>query len=118
VGAHGTFRRREIDYDLRDPRSILDTLIDALPSGSFIAASHATPEYMPAEQVAALRSVMERQWRDRTGPELMSLFDRPDVRLVGPGVQSVSRWWADEAPQPRPPVESVASNGIVAQVVR
>jgi hypothetical protein len=87
-----------------------------LPSGSMIAASHATPEYMPAEQVAALRAVMERQWRDRTGAELESLFTRPDVHLVSPGVQSVSRWWAGDAPQPRPPVESVASNGLVAQV--
>ncbi len=45
--------------------------------------------------VAAPRAVVGRQWRDRTGAELRALFDRPDVRPVGPGVQSVSRWWAD-----------------------
>ncbi len=101
-----------------DPVALLNKLIDALPSGSFVAASHATPEYMPAEQVAALRAVMERQWRDRTGAELRALFNRPDLELVGPGVQSVARWWADDAPQPRPAVESVASNGLVARVVR
>ncbi|TWG12538.1 SAM-dependent methyltransferase [Actinoplanes teichomyceticus] len=101
-----------------DPRAILDTLISALPSGSIVAASHATPEHMPAEQVAALRAVMERQWRDRTGTELAALFDRPDLRPVAPGVQSVSRWWAEQAPQPRPAVEEVASNGLVARVVR
>ncbi|GAA2912424.1 hypothetical protein Acy02nite_90250 [Actinoplanes cyaneus] len=100
-----------------DPVAILNTLIDALPSGSYLAASNATPEYMPAEQVAALRAVMERQWRDRTGPELRALFDRPDVELVAPGVQSVARWWEQDAPQPRPAVESVAANGLVARIV-
>jgi S-adenosyl methyltransferase len=101
-----------------DPAGIIGTLIDALPPGSMVAASHATPEYMPAEMVTALRAVMERQWRDRTGHELRGLFDRPDLELVPPGVQSVSRWWAEDAPGPRPPVESVASNGIVARVTR
>ncbi|GIE88972.1 SAM-dependent methyltransferase [Actinoplanes regularis] len=101
-----------------DPAAILGTLIDALPAGSVVAASHATPEYMPAEQVATLRAVMERQWRDRTGTELRELFTRPDLRLLGPGIQSVARWWPDEAPQPRPAVESVASNGVMAEIRR
>ncbi|WP_436531341.1 SAM-dependent methyltransferase [Actinoplanes sp. HUAS TT8] len=101
-----------------NPVAILNTLIDALPPGSLIAASQATPEHMPAEQIASLRAVMERQWRDRTGPELRALFDRPDVRLVEPGVQSVARWWAEDAPQPRPAIESIAANGLVARIVR
>jgi hypothetical protein len=103
--------------DADDPRAILGTLVDALPAGSYVVASHATPEYMPPEQVAALRGVMEKQWADRTGTELAALFDRPDLELVEPGVQSVSRWWAEDAPQPRPRVEDVASNGLVAHVI-
>ncbi|AEV84061.1 hypothetical protein ACWT_3038 [Actinoplanes sp. SE50] len=98
-----------------DPRAILDTLIDALPPGSVVAVSHATPEYMPAEQVAALRAVMEKQWQDRTGDELRALFDRPDLEFTGPGVQSVAAWWPQDAPQPRPAVEDIASNGLVAR---
>ena len=101
-----------------NPREIIATLVDALPPGSFVVASHATPEYMPAEQVVALRSVMERQWRDRTGDELRALFDRPDLELVDPSVQSVARWWTEEAPGPRPPAADVASNGIVAVIRR
>jgi hypothetical protein len=101
-----------------DPRAILGTLVESLAPGSFVVASHATPEYMPAEQAAALRAVMESQWADRPGPELAALFDRPDLELVEPGVQSVSRWWADAAPDPRPAVEDVACNGIVLRVVR
>ncbi|KUL41208.1 SAM-dependent methyltransferase [Actinoplanes awajinensis] len=101
-----------------DPRAILDTLIGALPAGSIVAASNATPEYMPAEQITALRKVMERQWQDRTGAELTALFTHPDLRLVAPGVQSVSQWWPEDAPQPRPPVADIAANGLVAEVVR
>jgi hypothetical protein len=98
------------------PREILGTLVDALAPGSLIVASHATPEYMPPEQAAALRAVMESQWADRPGPELAALFDHPRLEPVAPGVQSVSRWWGDEAPDPRPAVEDVDSNGIVLSV--
>jgi hypothetical protein len=100
-----------------DPRAILGTLIDALPTGSVIVASHATPEHMPAEQVAALRAVMERQWADRRGTELAALFEHPRLRLEAPGVQSVTRWWGEKAGQPRPDVADVASNGLVAVVL-
>jgi hypothetical protein len=98
------------------PRDILGTLIDALVPGSFIVASHATPEYMPPEQAAALRAVMETQWADRPAPELAALFGHPRLELVSPGAQSVSRWWGEDAPEPRPAVEDVASNGIVLRV--
>jgi hypothetical protein len=98
------------------PRDILGTLVDALAPGSYVVASHATPEYMPPEQAAALRAVMESQWADRPGTELAALFDRPGLEPIEPGVQSVSRWWAEDAPDPRPAVEDVASNGIVLRV--
>jgi predicted O-methyltransferase YrrM len=101
-----------------DPAAIIAALVGALAPGSLVVATHATPEHMPAEQVAALRSTMETQWADRPGPALTALFDRPDLRLVAPGVQSITRWWAEDAPQPRPPVEDVACNGLVARVVR
>jgi hypothetical protein len=104
--------------DSDDPAAIIGTLVEALAPGSLVVATHATPEHMPAEQVAALRAAMEAQWADRPGPDLAALFTRPDLEFVQPGVQSITRWWADEAPQPRPSIEDVACNGIVAQVVR
>jgi hypothetical protein len=100
------------------PRKIIRTLVDELPDGSHVVASHATGEYMPPERLAALRGVMESQWADRTGTELAALFDLPGLVPVAPGVRSVARWWAGEAPEPRPPVEEVASNGIVLRVTR
>jgi hypothetical protein len=102
--------------DPDQPREILGMLIDALAPGSYLVASHATPEYMPPEQAAALRAVMESQWADRSGAELAALFDHPRLEPVAPGVQSVSRWWTEDAPDPRLPVEDVASNGIVLRV--
>ncbi|WP_436534992.1 SAM-dependent methyltransferase [Actinoplanes sp. HUAS TT8] len=104
--------------DAEDPRGILDTLIDALPDGSYVVASHVTLEYMTPEEFKAVRAVAEAQSQARSGVELAELFDRPDLTPVGPGVQSVSEWWADEAPNPRPRVEDVACNGFVARVTR
>jgi hypothetical protein len=102
-----------------DPRAILDTLVDALPDGSYVVASHVTLEYLTPEQFAAVRAVAESQSQGRSGAELAALFTRrPDLRLLEPGARSVSQWWPDQAPQPRPAVEDVACNGIVAQVVR
>ncbi|MEU4242467.1 SAM-dependent methyltransferase [Actinoplanes sp. NPDC026619] len=99
-----------------NPKQIIDTLVDALPEGSFVAATHVTLEYMSPEQFAAVRATAERQTAARSGAELAALFTHPRLQLVEPGAQSVARWWPEGAPQPRPPVEQVACNGILAQV--
>ena len=57
-----------------DPRGVIGTLVGALAPGSLVVATHATPEHMPAEQVAALRATMEAQWADRSGTDLAALF--------------------------------------------
>nr|WP_296064294.1 SAM-dependent methyltransferase [uncultured Actinoplanes sp.] len=99
-----------------NPRQIIDTLVGALPEGSFVAATHVTLEYMSPQQYAAVRATAERQSAARSGAELAALFEHPRLRLVEPGVQSVSRWWPDDAPQPRPSIEDVACNGLLARV--
>jgi hypothetical protein len=62
-------------------------------------------------------SGMREQTQERSGTELAALFGRPDLHLVGP-VQSVSTWWSEKGSEPRPPIEDVALNGLVARVVR
>ncbi|GAA2850155.1 hypothetical protein Acy02nite_33290 [Actinoplanes cyaneus] len=104
--------------DAENPRAILDTLIDALPDGSYVVASHVTLEYMTPEEFKAVRAVAEAQSQSRSGVELAELFAHPRLTPIGPGVQSVSQWWAQEAPAPRPRVEDVACNGFVARVTR
>ncbi len=104
---------------LRDedqPREIVGTLLDALPHGSLVIASHATLEHLPAEQAEAIIKADGRA-HPRSGAELAALFARPGVELVEP-IKSVAQWWPQAAPQPRPTVEDVACNGLVARVVR
>jgi S-adenosyl methyltransferase len=99
-----------------NPRQIVDTLIDALPEGSVVAATHVTLEYMSPERYAAVRATAEQQSAARSGAELAALFQNPRLRLVEPGVQSVAQWWPQDAPQPRPRIEDVACNGLLARV--
>ena len=99
-----------------NPRQIVDTLIDALPEGSVVAATHVTLEYMSPERYAAVRATAEQQSAARSGTELAALFQNPRLRLVEPGVQSVAQWWPQDAPQPRPRIEDVACNGLLARV--
>jgi hypothetical protein len=102
--------------DAEDPRAIIDTLIDALPDGSLVIASHATLEHLPPEQAEAIIKADGRAL-PRSGAELAALFARPDLELVE-SVKSVSQWWPEAAPEPRPPVADVACNGLVARVIR
>jgi hypothetical protein len=102
--------------DSEGPRDIIDTLVDALPDGSLVIASHATLEHLPPEEAAAIVKADGRA-HPRPGVELAALFARPDLEPVAP-VMSVSQWWPEEAPEPRPAVTDVACNGLVARVVR
>ncbi|WP_436532750.1 SAM-dependent methyltransferase [Actinoplanes sp. HUAS TT8] len=103
--------------DEENPRAIVDTLIDALPDGSLVVVSHGTPEHVTPEQAARIGRADASQARVRSGTELAALFARPDLQLVGP-ITSISQWWPETAPQPRPSVADVAMNGLVARVVR
>ncbi|BCJ39674.1 hypothetical protein GCM10010168_78710 [Actinoplanes ianthinogenes] len=101
--------------DDEDPQGIVDTLLDALPSGSYVVASHSTWEYLPAEAIEKLEAANgDGRFRARTGEQLEKLFTR--LELIEPGVQSVARWWPEQASQPRPAVEDVAFNAIVGRV--
>jgi hypothetical protein len=101
--------------DDEDPRGIVRTLLDALPSGSYLAATHSTWEYTPAEAVAKLSAAnTDGRFAPRTGAEFAALFD--GVELVDPGLVSVAHWRAGEESQPRPSVEDVSCNGFVARI--
>ena len=97
------------------PREIVNSLVDALPNGSWVVASHATDEYLPPEQLAKVAGTGTVPTFLRAGRDFEAMFIRPDLHLEPPGVQSVSRWWVDT---PKFPDEEVAVNGLVGQVVR
>jgi hypothetical protein len=101
--------------DADDPHGLLAPLIDALPSGSYLAMSHVTYDFLPprtAEQVDHI--VSAEPFRARSTAEFTAFFDGLD--LIDPGVVPVSQWRADGEPQPRPTAADVGFLCAVARV--
>jgi hypothetical protein len=100
--------------DEDEPGKIVKTLVDALPSGSYVVASHATSEYARRE-VGDVDRVYQR------GGIRLALRDADDfadlvfrgLTLVPPGVVVVSEWRPEPDAIPLP-AEQVAVNGAVA----
>jgi len=86
------------------PEAVLSTLLDALPPGSYLAASHVTMEHEPGigEGQSAYREAgipLRARDADDFAPLAFSGLD-----LVPPGVVLVSEWRPDtHAPRPTPP---------------
>jgi hypothetical protein len=102
--------------DDEDPQGIVDKLVGALPPGSYVVATHATWEYQSPEAVEKLTAANpDGRFVPRTGERLAELLRGLD--FVDPGLVSVSRWRSDDAPQPRPRIEDVSCNGVVARLL-
>jgi hypothetical protein len=101
--------------DADKPAEVIGPLLDALPSGSYFAASHATTEHNPAEGAA-----VERAYREGGIP--VQLRDSSDfarlafrgLELIPPGVVLVSEW-RREGTGPRPMPFEVNCYGGVAR---
>ena len=111
--------------DDEDPQEIVRTLVSALPSGSYLVASHATWEYLPPAVVERLTAQnSDGRFTPRSGSSFAAFFD--DLPLVPPGLESVAHWHAPgalpslpEGSLPEgslPKVEDVGCNGLVARV--
>jgi len=84
-----------------DPYRIVDTLLGALPSGSYLVLSHVTNDHDP-EGWARFDAVMRRQGirsRFRSQAEVARFFTGLD--LVDPGVVPILRW------RPEPEAEAL-----------
>ena len=101
--------------DEAQPRRIVDTLLDALPSGSYLTASHATSEFLPDHGAAAARIYHERgiPFQFRLADEFAQVAFR-GLEIVEPGVVSVSDW-RPEGDGPRPLPAEVTWDGGVAR---
>ena len=101
--------------DEDDPRGIVRTLVDALPSGSYLVASHVTPEHDPAgvhglEETYRAGGVPAQA---RTVADFTRLaFD--GLEPVEPGVVLVSEW-RPEGDGPRPTAAEVSWYGAIAR---
>ncbi|MEV4272483.1 SAM-dependent methyltransferase [Micromonospora aurantiaca (nom. illeg.)] len=104
--------------DGEDPYAIVGRLLDALPAGSYLAASHATQDYLPDELAAEAKAAARGGGPHgvinlRSREEVVRFFD--GLELVEPGVCSVAEWRADGEPEPRPSVVDVSMYGGVAR---
>ena len=86
---------------------IVRRLIDALPSGSYLVATHATSDFGTPEQQALYQQLVAQGRSDvwtRTRAEFTGLFD--GLELVDPGVVPASEW------RPEPEAEIPARSDI------
>jgi hypothetical protein len=95
------------------PARIITTLLDALPTGSYLVASHLTGEHDRAGMAIGAQA-----YRDAAIP--MQLRDADEfaelafggLELVPPGVVLVSDWRPDDAGPPPTPAEVASYGGI------
>ncbi|MER6594487.1 SAM-dependent methyltransferase [Micromonospora purpureochromogenes] len=104
--------------DADDPYAVVRRLLEALPPGSYLAASHATHEYLPPAVAAEARAAARGGGPHglinlRTLDEFTGFFE--GLELVEPGLCSVAEWRAETEPQPRPSVAEVSMYGGVAR---
>ncbi|MFF5173403.1 SAM-dependent methyltransferase [Micromonospora sp. NPDC000089] len=104
--------------DGEDPYTTVARLLDALPSGSYLVATHATYEYLPPEvaeqaKAAALGNSPHGMIYLRGMADFARFFT--GLEPVEPGLTSVAEWRAGDEPQPRPTVAEVSMYGGVAR---
>jgi hypothetical protein len=101
--------------DEAKPGQAVATLVDALPSGSYLAASHGSPEFNPDGARAWTRTYRDSgvPFQLRTADEFAELAFR-GLQLVDPGLVVVSDW-RPGGPDPRPLAAEV---GVVGGVAR
>ncbi len=97
------------------PAEVIGTLLDALPSGSYLAASHLTTEHDPdatgAGQAAMRQAGIAMQKRDA---DEFARLAFSGLELVPPGVVLVSEW-RPSGTGPRPTPSEVNCYGGVAR---
>ncbi|MEV6927220.1 SAM-dependent methyltransferase [Dactylosporangium sp. NPDC051485] len=87
-----------------EARTIVKRLLDELPSGSYLAATHFTLDFLPEHERAAYQQMLDAGLSDvwpRDRAEFTALFD--GLELVDPGVALVSQWRPEDASDPVDP---------------
>ena len=79
--------------DEDDPYGIVRTLLDAVPSGSYLVIVHAPSDLDPeemAEQTRRYNASGAERMRPRSREEISRFFD--GLELIAPGVAPLSDW--------------------------
>ncbi len=99
------------------PYERVASLVKAMPSGSYLAMSHVTSDFMTPEQVEGVTAA-DRQtrvpFRFRTHAEFARFFD--GLELVPPGIVPTVEWRPDPDDQPSPTAMEAAAYGAVARI--
>ena len=104
--------------DETDPFGIVRTLLDALPSGSYLVLSHGTSDFSTPEVARRFLEVYRSRgipMQARTRDEVARFFDGLD--LVEPGIQTTHRWRPDLADEDESSLtdEEVAAYAAIAR---
>jgi hypothetical protein len=103
--------------DRDNPYGVVHTLVDALPSGSYVAITNVTTDFMPEHiKAAALQAQASRQQGDiqfRSRDDFARFFD--GLELVEPGIVSVHEWRARDEPEPRRSAADVSVYGAIGR---
>ncbi|WP_433342558.1 SAM-dependent methyltransferase [Micromonospora sp. CA-111912] len=104
--------------DPDEPYALVRRLLDALPPGSHLAATHATYDHLPG-QVGEDARAATRNGGGYGALYLRSLADFTrffnGLELVEPGIVSAAEWRAAAEPQPRPSAVDVSLYAAVAR---
>jgi hypothetical protein len=95
---------------------VVRTLLEALPSGSYLVASNATTDFSDAETTARYQAMIDAGQLDafpRTADEMADIF--AGLEVVEPGFVPVSDWRAEAESQPRPRPSEVGVYGAVGR---
>jgi hypothetical protein len=83
--------------DADDPHAIVARLMDAVPSGSYLALSHLGREFLPAETLRQLedlsRDNIQQQFAYRSREQVARFF--AGAELVEPGIVPLEDWRPD-----------------------
>jgi hypothetical protein len=99
-----------------DPYGKVGRLVDALPSGSYLALSHMASDIDPEAMAALERSVPENatyRFAMRSQDEVARFFD--GLELVEPGVVPVDQWLPEGLAPPEEPTVPAQHWGAVAR---
>ena len=84
--------------DSDDPYGIVRTLVDALPSGSYLTFSHGTADFSPGGEVSRASEVYRKRGipgTARTLAQVERFFE--GLEIIEPGIQLVHRWRPDDS---------------------
>jgi hypothetical protein len=101
-------------YILDDAAGVFATYRDAVPSGSYLALSHLTNDFVDMNTITSAMRQTQNAVRPRDKAEVLELFG--DWELVEPGLVTTSRWRPDRDSDAKEVAEQ--RDGLYAGVAR